>query len=420
MRVGILTFLILLFSSSSAFAWFEPIDVTAWQGRYAVFDGEIVDLDELAVVEAPAGANPECFAVSGGELYVGRDDRQIYAVSDLGRGAEREFGKTEGSCLGLWASGGMVTVAEPGLVRYLDEETGKETGRLESGKSEFVQALRVGDRLALRREDGSMLLVGLGLPAVAAAIRLKQQSVENTTDDRLYAPAGLDGFCLVLRLETGFVLRCFDRDGRSLWSRSVEHTIVIEEEDTRHYESYLRVREFGSKNLFFTSSSHEQYAATRVVRLTDGKVVFDGRFASAGMVEGADGELAGVLRFDAEGKVLSFVQAGSMEVRWSLPVEGYANTVAARVAGNRLLVASYHEIATGSALTCYDVLTGELLWRGDVEQMNVDHSKYYNQVDLILRGSHVFMLGREAGGSYVQVFDVKTGEKKFGRIRKTW
>jgi hypothetical protein len=89
----------------------------------------------------------------------------------------------------------------------------------------------------------------------------------------------------------------------------------------------------------------------------------------------------------------------------------WGDSAATLVAGDLLVVGVFNRIATGSALLAFDLASGKLRWGADVEQLNVGHSKYFNDVTLELRGETVVMRGYEAAGCYRQTFDLKTGKR---------
>jgi hypothetical protein len=67
--------------------------------------------------------------------------------------------------------------------------------------------------------------------------------------------------------------------------------------------------------------------------------------------------------------------------------------------------------ATGAELIALSRQSGRRIWTAEVRQLNVSHSKYLNDVALELDGDRVIMRGYEAGGCYVQVFDLATGRR---------
>jgi hypothetical protein len=91
---------------------------------------------------------------------------------------------------------------------------------------------------------------------------------------------------------------------------------------------------------------------------------------------------------------------------------GHSNATA-HLAGDTLIVALYHFAATGSSLVALDLRTGARRWTGDVVQLRVGHSEYWNDVSLVARGTDVAMIGLEAYGCYLQTFAIATGARRF-------
>jgi hypothetical protein len=87
------------------------------------------------------------------------------------------------------------------------------------------------------------------------------------------------------------------------------------------------------------------------------------------------------------------------------------------VGGDLVVAATFHRSASGSRLLALDLSTGALRWRAEVEQLNVPHSKYWNDVTLERRGATIVMRGWEAGGCYVQRFDLATGRRLSSSLR---
>ncbi|KQC14345.1 MAG: hypothetical protein APR63_05770 [Desulfuromonas sp. SDB] len=88
--------------------------------------------------------------------------------------------------------------------------------------------------------------------------------------------------------------------------------------------------------------------------------------------------------------------------------------------GSNLYIAIYHPISTGSGLVCLDAKTGEEIWRGEGVQLMIGHSQYMNEVYINLIDDKIVMVGDEAGGSYIQVFDAQTGERQFYNLDYQW
>ena len=78
-----------------------------------------------------------------------------------------------------------------------------------------------------------------------------------------------------------------------------------------------------------------------------------------------------------------------------------------------LIIATFDRISSGSNVNAYNAQTGKLLWQGEVKQLQVAHSEYYNAVFLTLFEDKLILEGNEAGGSYLQVLDLKSGKNLF-------
>lgn len=79
-------------------------------------------------------------------------------------------------------------------------------------------------------------------------------------------------------------------------------------------------------------------------------------------------------------------------------------------------LAHYHNIATGCGLLVYDIRTGGRPWRGDVKQLLVGHSEYYNLAHLSLVARRQILEAKEAAGRYLQILDPATGRRLFERM----
>jgi PQQ-like domain len=83
------------------------------------------------------------------------------------------------------------------------------------------------------------------------------------------------------------------------------------------------------------------------------------------------------------------------------------------VDSERLIAGSFNFMTTGAALSSFDVHTGAPIWTADVQDWPVAHSKYFNDIKVELRGSHVLLWGHESSNDYLQVFDLATGKREF-------
>ena len=94
----------------------------------------------------------------------------------------------------------------------------------------------------------------------------------------------------------------------------------------------------------------------------------------------------------------------------------FGHTIQMIVAGNKIIIATHSPIATGSDLVCLDIYSGKEIWRGDIKQLNVGHSKYSNSVYLKSFDDKIVIAGDESGGDYIQVIDINTGANLFTKM----
>ncbi len=139
------------------------------------------------------------------------------------------------------------------------------------------------------------------------------------------------------------------------------------------------------------------------------------------LVEDSAGELVGLLAVDEDARELRLTYAQGGEVQWRHSQGGYSDDSAAVIVdGEQLIIATWHRIATGSRLFALDRKTGALRWTANVEQLNVGHSEYFNDVALALHDGIVTMRGMEAAGCYVQTFDAATGKRRSSQNTMKW
>jgi PQQ-like domain len=162
---------------------------------------------------------------------------------------------------------------------------------------------------------------------------------------------------------------------------------------------------------------------TRVYAIGTPKPLVDVAVGATAPVEDVNGRLVGLLAITSRWRRpvtvarFDFFELGGKRV-WhaSLPDDLDGESGAAILDGERLYVTVFHRISSGSQLFAFDARTGAVVWRGDVVQLNVPHSKYFNDVELRMAGGRVTMIGTEAGGCYVQTFDAPTGRRLSSRI----
>jgi len=172
----------------------------------------------------------------------------------------------------------------------------------------------------------------------------------------------------------------------------------------------------GKQHLLFSTGAWRKHDERSVVLNRDGKTIttLPGE-PDAALVEDEGGKLVGVLALHDVYPAPRHLQLYSprAEPQWKMQplLDGMSDSATVLLAGDLLIVAHFHRIATGSGLIALDRNTGTPRWKADVEQMMIAHSKYWNDVSLERRGDVIVMRGYEAGGCYLQTFDLKTGKR---------
>jgi hypothetical protein len=232
-------------------------------------------------------------------------------------------------------------------------------------------------------------------------------------------------FCRVDRFTTAYGVSCFDAVGQRFASGPITHTHstlrVMDGTTVHETQPFLVLERAEIAHLFW--SAYETIPAvtySQASSLTDGHLEGLARAPAMGVLEAPDGKLLGMFTSHDDG-IISLVGPGTSEpVRWSFHDEANAHddTSDALVAGDRVVLLRWHRIATGSRLECRALADGALAWRADVAQLDVPHSQYWNGARVFLRGATVVIAGQEAGGSYVQGFDLATGRRLFAVLRR--
>ncbi|HMT12234.1 MAG TPA: hypothetical protein PKA39_11510, partial [Ignavibacteria bacterium] len=127
----------------------------------------------------------------------------------------------------------------------------------------------------------------------------------------------------------------------------------------------------------------------------------------------------GLFQYDGDSKEITFYDKLSDDILWKYNYNYnvvYASSVTALIHGDKLILALYHSISTGSDLLALDINTGKILWHANVDQVNASHSEYYNTVNLYAYKDKVLMEGIESYGKYLQVFDIKTGSTLYSDL----
>jgi len=216
----------------------------------------------------------------------------------------------------------------------------------------------------------------------------------------------------IQRLEKNpvYAIKVYDEKGAVKYTFSLAHTMIENEGSGFTYYPFLNYFDYSDEHLVFTSDN-KAYPQTYLLDLKTGEQTAY-NYSVAGIIRSAD-----------EKKIMGFVEineekgtfnVNSDEKTWSTPLRNkFYDEVESLVSDSILVMATYPKIATGSALSAYNIHAGKLLWNAEVEQINADHSQYYNKVLLSKYKDKIIMEGIEANGQYVQIFDLATGKRLF-------
>lgn len=223
------------------------------------------------------------------------------------------------------------------------------------------------------------------------------------------------GVIELLRLsgDSGYLMRKIDEKGNIIFEIQFAHTKTIIEGNIHHSYPYLYYTTCTNDFMVFVSYD-DNIPKTLMVSLKDGKITeFDKTFN-------------GVLRTDNEDNIPGFIKISDdyksfetiiLNNSWKYDkLDGWGNSAETLIIDNVLYISFFHSIATGSSLYAFDLTNGDLFWKAEVDQMNVGHSQYSNVVYLSSFNNKIIMEGNEAFGSYLQIFDCKTGEKLFSTL----
>lgn len=183
---------------------------------------------------------------------------------------------------------------------------------------------------------------------------------------------------------------------------------------------YLR-QAAGRRHLLFATSFGTPKRSV-VVERESGKTVMTLPLQDTALVEDPSGTLLYVLALEESGPGRRRLQLHAPDggPRWKQApvVEELGDSASVLVADELLIVAHFHRIATGANLHAFDLQTGTPRWRADVQHLQVAHSKYWNDVTIERAGSTLILRGMEAGGCYLQTFELATGRRLSSQLRQ--
>jgi hypothetical protein len=205
-----------------------------------------------------------------------------------------------------------------------------------------------------------------------------------------------------------FIVCKYDSNGELLLTTRLEHSFITHPDpNTDYYHPYLYY--FGETNsqIIFSAGCFSEKLKTIILSVEDFALLEFDKSVSGLILDEKESEVIGFASYiDDDFEVLLF---DGREFKFE--IEYASNACDFILKGEKLYIANYHPIATGSSLHCYDLTKKKVIWTADVKQINASHSEYYNSVVLGLYKDKVLMYGLEANGEYLQVFDADSGER---------
>jgi hypothetical protein len=243
-------------------------------------------------------------------------------------------------------------------------------------------------------------------------IRPKNDAQPDFASVQSFLFATQDGVAIVKKAEgrAGYTVNKYDENGHEVFSVNFAHTHIDAGVYSQTYYPYLDYFEHTGREIVFTSYD-KRYPRTELVDLTAGKLIsYD--YAVNGIIRDAnEEEITGYIMIDEDKKIIKVRYHAS---EWTTGMDNnYYDRAETLVVDSTLLLATWPNIATGSALAAYNINNGKLLWKADVRQLNAAHSQYFNAVNLSCYKDKVIMEGREAAGNYLQIFNLRNGKRLY-------
>lgn len=304
-------------------------------------------------------------------------------------------------------AGGVVCTDTVEAILYA-RDTGKPLGSTHFvGTMGWSQLVRVGSSVILLRDDGE--LESRDATTFALTGSLKFPFMPYGSRDGLVVTE--DGVCGGKTDSAGVEIACID-EGATKVLRRASFTL---HKPTDPVGTYFAVRatsprRFVISTIWSPSISHRGI----VVRLSDLKEEMRVDEELVDVVERPDFTLDAALVTSTSTKLLE----PSGVVRWT-STEKLDESASIVLAGDFVIVGSYHGSSTGARLDALDLHTGVTRWSGLVELLPIAHSKYFNRVRVTLEEGKVLMNGEESGQRYLEIFEATTGKRLLSDLHGT-
>ncbi|MEO7097608.1 MAG: hypothetical protein ABI175_30380 [Polyangiales bacterium] len=384
-------------------------------------DARLVDVRKMTLSCALSPELPVREATDGRTaLVLGKDS--VLRAFDVGCSGEL-WHATAPACDELLIGGGRVFCPTHSSITWWPLVTKSPRGSDVSADGKLVplrastpiaQALVIEKRLMVFHESSVLDVYEADTLMPFYSVRLPIPPWGGKTFVTTTKPAGA---CGVSPTGKDFYLLCVDALGATRIGRTVT---IAKPTDPPFTNFYIRSND--GRHLLLSSMWGSGPRRAVVVRLSDGAEVARVEDEIAAVVTRVeDGTIEGLLATTPKLRLLETNGA----TRWTDGALSHVDDSAVATAkGNRIYVVNYPRISNGAMPFAFDRLTGKLLWTGDFEPQSVGHSAYANEIGISLRttddGEVLSVRGSESMVTYLQLFDVRDGKRRYSQTRLTF
>jgi hypothetical protein len=273
------------------------------------------------------------------------------------------------------------------------------------------RAVPLGARVVVQLGDRDLEIVDVASGVTATRVTLPFSLLGWRA--ALVADRAHGGFCAIGHDPTPLEIACFDAAGAP---RYRTHVALAKPGDPS--SASFQLRAVGPRYVLFgTLFFGGGVRRAAVVRLSDGVEIARVEEEIAAVIERDDGSVEGLLATQPEVKLVEL----SGKTRWNAgKLAPYEEGASAFARDGRVYASIYPPISSGSALYAFDAASGKVAWKGDVEQLPIAHSEYFNETTLAWFEGNVVLRGEESSVSTFQVFRAGDGKRLLADSRNTW
>jgi hypothetical protein len=189
-----------------------------------------------------------------------------------------------------------------------------------------------------------------------------------------------------------YIVCKYNSDGELLTKTRIEHSFITHPDpNTDYYHPYLYYFGKTKSQIVFSAGSFSDTLKTIILSVDDFSIQEFDKSVSGLILDETDSEVIGfATNKDNKFEVLLFDGR-----EFDFEIEYASQSCDFILKDNKLYIANYHPIATGSSLHCFDLLKKKVIWTADVKQVNACHSEYYNSVVLGMYKNTILMYGLE-------------------------